>query len=673
MAAVDPAPAPSLDSSYLDQIPTSFPPARQRVYSQQDLEAFNLLSAPCWVFDIRHQAMWWANDPAVELWGAESLETLLKRDFAEGMNKASLNTLLHWLDKFHQGETIPNKWTFHPNQGRDGPKTCELKSSGIFVNSKTSTGEPTGEPWLCMLVVVQKVTEVGEERKEGEEDTLISKEQNANMIRRTEMMRNFPVIARLFNLEGGLLDQNPEAVSIFGSAPSGKIPLVSTAPVSSKIQQSLRALHPEDDTLSCSSSRTTSTSATANLSDFLAQFVDLEVGRHVWKEVTEGSECSTEALLYTGEGQSWFSVDVRETYDPITSAKVLIFSARDISKLMQYAKNQADKQNHSRNEFFAVMAHELRTPLHQIIGSMELLLRSKLDADQKENMQILQTSSTGMMAIINDALDFTKLEAGKVNLDQIQFQVPRVVDACVAAVQKPAEKKSLRIIPFVDEAIPVWLVGDPNRFRQVLLNLVSNAVKFSSNGTVEVRAKRIADDANNRVVLQFSVQDCGIGISKRKQALLFDAYQQADTSVSRAYGGTGLGLSICRSIVELMGGQIGVKSELKKGSTFWFEVPFQQYVPAARHEPQATTVDADNCYRILVVEDNKMNQKLVCKMLQRLGHTTTVAENGQVALDALEHQFLDASSSAADNEHEQYDLVLMDWQMPVMVRKIEDN
>lgn len=647
MAAADAATASSLD--HLDRVPSTLPPARQRVYSRNDLEVFNLLPTACWVFDIRQNAMWWANDSGLGLWSADSLEELLKRDFSEVMDQAPID----WMERFYKGETIPNTWTFHPEEGKGGPKRVEFKCSGIYVNSKTSAGEPKGEPWMCMLVVVDKILE-------GE-----ATEEDRKMVRKTEMVRNLPVIARLFSMDGKLLDQNPQALAEFGSALS---PAELAESVSSKTQHSLRTSASDDESMSYSSQRSSATTATtAGLSDFMAQFVNLDVARQVLREVIDGKEFSTETKLYTSQGQSWFSVDVRETWDSVTSAKVIVFSARDISTLMQHARDQVDKQNHARNEFFAVMAHELRTPLHQVIGSMELLLRSKLDEDQRENMQILETSSKAMMAIINDALDFTKLESGKVSLDQIQFQVPRVIDACVAAVQTQAEKKGLRVVPYVDDQIPVWLVGDPNRFRQVLMNLINNAVKFSSTGTIEVRAKRKVDDKNGRVVINFSVIDCGIGISKRKLALVFDAYQQADTSVSRTYGGTGLGLSICKSLVELMGGQIGVHSELKKGSTFWFDAPFQQYAPAARHEPQATTVDADNGYKILVVEDNKVNQKLICKMLQRLGHATTVAENGQLALDALEHQCLDPSSRE-DSEHEQYDLVLMDWQMPVMVR-----
>jgi hypothetical protein len=290
----------------------------------------------------------------VQLWGADSLDALLQRDFKEGTTKATAKSMTNWLERFYQGETIPNKWTFHPNKGKDGPKNCDITSSGIFVNSKTSKGEPTGEPRLCMLVVVENIID-------GEKAT---KPEDATTMRRTEMLRNFPVIARLFNMKGELVDQNPEAEAVFGCRSNVKAAESITSSTNSKHHRrspsgSLQAYlskNKQENNLTCTSDRSEATNATCMLSDFLSQFVDLDVGRQVWKEVTENSEFSTETLLYTTRlGQSWFSVDVRESWDPVSSERLIVFSARDISKLIEYAKEQADKQNHARNEFFAVM------------------------------------------------------------------------------------------------------------------------------------------------------------------------------------------------------------------------------------------------------------------------------------------------------------------------------
>ena len=204
------APPASLD--HLDTIPSCLPACRQRVYSRQDVETFNLVAHPCWVFDVRQKCIWWANDLGVELWGAESLEDLLARDFAEGMSKTSENLMNSYLQKLHRGEeeNFRVTWTFHPNQGRDGPKTCKLVSSGIYVDSKSNSLEKHDVkpgPWFCLLVQVEEVVN---DDKKAQED--------ARVLRRSEMLKHFPIIARQFNLQGKLMDQNPEALAVFGSA-----------------------------------------------------------------------------------------------------------------------------------------------------------------------------------------------------------------------------------------------------------------------------------------------------------------------------------------------------------------------------------------------------------------------------------------------------------------------
>jgi CheY-like chemotaxis protein len=305
----------------------------------------------------------------------------------------------------------------------------------------------------------------------------------------------------------------------------------------------------------------------------------------------------------------------------------------------------------------AVMAHEIRTPLHQVVGFIELLATSGLNAEQTESVDMLQSSAHALMAIINDLLDFTKLEAGKMKLEIIPFQVRGVLDGSVAAIQPQVHEKGLTVKCVVDQQIPIKLLGDPNRLRQIVLNMLTNAVKFTKRGEIVVESKRVKKE-DGRISVRFSVKDSGIGIPKDKCDRIFNPYQQADASVSRNYGGTGLGLAICKSLVDSMAGQIGVESELGKGATFWFEIPFGMITKC--HQQDSTDLDAASLHeafslRILVAEDNKVNQKVVCKMLSRLGHETVVAENGQEAVACI-----------AKSQDTKFDMILMDWQMPVM-------
>jgi CheY-like chemotaxis protein len=305
-------------------------------------------------------------------------------------------------------------------------------------------------------------------------------------------------------------------------------------------------------------------------------------------------------------------------------------------------------------ETVAVMAHEIRTPLHQVVGSIELLATSGLDAEQTESVDTLQTSAHALMAIINDLLDFTKLEAGKMKLETIPFEVRGVLEGSVACVQPQLCEKGLNVSCRIDQGVPIRLMGDPNRLRQIVLNMLSNAVKFTSHGSVNIESKTMSQE-NGSIRIRFMVADTGIGIPKEKCERIFDAYQQADVSVSRNYGGTGLGLAICKSLVENMGGEIGVDSVVGEGATFWCEIPFGLY--AKPHAPEEKKADSDlniSGLEVLVAEDNKVNQKVVVKMLQRLGHHPTVVENGQECVTEI------------TNSTKKYDIILMDWQMPVM-------
>jgi two-component system, sensor histidine kinase len=277
-----------------------------------------------------------------------------------------------------------------------------------------------------------------------------------------------------------------------------------------------------------------------------------------------------------------------------------------------------------------------------------------LTTEQLEHLKQVQSSTSLLMSIINDLLDYSKLECGQVQVEAVNFALEGVIEGCVASVRPAAERKLLALQNHIDANVPMKLIGDPNRLRQVLLNLLSNAVKFTDAGSVSVSVSSVERNGDCHR-LRFEVIDTGIGIEPTEQEVVFDKYRQANASVARHFGGTGLGLAICKGLTELMGGFIGLESEVGKGTTMFFEIPFQLDSPTREQSERIDENDttSDSCsLRILVAEDNKINQKVMRSMLQRLGHDVTIAENGQVALDELNRAI--------------FDLVLMDVQMPVM-------
>jgi len=302
-----------------------------------------------------------------------------------------------------------------------------------------------------------------------------------------------------------------------------------------------------------------------------------------------------------------------------------------------------------------------------------------LTKEQKGFVKLLQSSAEGLMTVINDVLDYSKLEAGEMKIESIPYEPLSVTRGTVAAVQTACREKKLSLKVDWDKNIPYRLLGDPNRLRQILLNLLSNSLKFTKRGGIQVRTctldsmdefvqkhthqSTISEGTacqSNQKWVKYTVSDTGVGIGEEHQKLVFQKYNQGTLSVASNFGGTGLGLSICQLLVQSMGGEIGVDSQLGKGSSFWFLLPA---VPVSRPDAdnEAGKVEVDEKreestgLHILVAEDNGVNQKLIANMLKRLGHTSTIAENGQIAIDML----LQENGS-------QFDLVLMDVQMPVM-------
>ncbi len=320
---------------------------------------------------------------------------------------------------------------------------------------------------------------------------------------------------------------------------------------------------------------------------------------------------------------------------------------------LKIAKQAADDANQAKGDFLAYTSHEIRTPLTAVIGFSDALLASEQTPVQQDYSRRIKGASVRLLTLINDLLDLSKIEAGKLNIEYADFELRQTLDEVVHEQGVKAREKDLTLDLLVDENVPNALMGDSLRLRQILLNLIGNAIKFTpSNGKVSTRVRLLETAAVDGARLAFSVTDTGIGIAADKLATMFQRYTQADASTARKYGGTGLGLSICKSLVELMEGRIGVNSEAGQGSEFWFELPFKVSAPVQAPAKPAPTVQAFKGMRVLVAEDNENNQMLIELLLKRQGVETVIVEDGTLAVENL-------------REHE-YDLVLMDLEMPKM-------
>ncbi len=492
------------------------------------------------------------------------------------------------------GRTVREQWTLYP---KGTPVTVTVKSTGVAL--------PDGR---------QAILFEAHAPPEGFEPAAL---------RAVEALQHTSVRVALHRKDGTAILRNPSAVKVLGAVQEQR----------------------ERD-------------------DFLAMFAERAVGEQARATVEAGETFSAEVLLATLEGQRWHGLDARPVLDPVTGETLVQVNAKDISDrkavehALESARAVAEAASVAKTQFLANMSHEIRTPMNGVIGMLELVLETEVSAEHRQYLETARFSAESLLALLDELLDFSKIEAGQVELECIEMDLPTIVQQVAGALATTASRKGVVLQAIVAPNVPRRLLGDPHRLRQVLLNLLGNALKFTEAGSVVVSAE-LLELSEVEACVELAVRDTGVGIAPEQQERIFERFVQADGSTTRKFGGTGLGLAICHRLVGLLGGTIQVQSQLGQGSCFRFVLRLQRPKSTLSNVKPAPSKNVEqrapfgNDRLVLLAEDNPINQKVAVSMLKRLGFQFLLAENGEEALAVL----------AA---HPAVALVLMDVQMPVM-------